>query len=119
MQLPPAARQRHHAQDLKLHMWPVTPAAAMGHRNMLEPPYNTPSGSTHKFRSAHGSLPNCKRLQLKGLYTASCSEHGIHQGAWMGARQDAKHEKILRELLRQPENKRCPNCDSLVGAPWG
>ncbi len=34
----------------------------------------------------------------------------------MGARQEAKHEKILRELLRQPDNKRCPNCDSLVRA---
>ena len=31
------------------------------------------------------------------------------------SRQDAKHEKILRQLLKEPANKRCPNCDSLVG----
>ncbi|KAL3141069.1 hypothetical protein ABBQ38_003425 [Trebouxia sp. C0009 RCD-2024] len=29
---------------------------------------------------------------------------------------EAKHDKILKGLLRQPDNKRCINCETLVGA---
>ena len=27
---------------------------------------------------------------------------------------EAKHDKILKGLLRQPDNKRCINCETLV-----
>lgn len=27
---------------------------------------------------------------------------------------EAKHDKILKALLRQPDNKRCINCETLV-----
>lgn len=37
----------------------------------------------------------------------------VHRDA-MGSRQDAKQEKIIKELLRLPDNRRCVNCDSLV-----
>lgn len=42
-------------------------------------------------------------------HTAAFCSH-----AKMGSRQDQKHEKLLRELLKLPDNKRCPNCDSIV-----
>lgn len=29
---------------------------------------------------------------------------------------EAKHEKILKELVRRPENKRCADCDTTVRA---
>jgi hypothetical protein len=33
--------------------------------------------------------------------------------------QEARNEKILKRLLRLPENKRCPNCESVVsGVYW-
>lgn len=34
---------------------------------------------------------------------------------------EAKHDKILKGLLRQPDNKRCINCETLVRkgcVPW-
>jgi len=38
----------------------------------------------------------------------------------MAARLDAKHERILRALLKLPDNRRCADCDTLVcgGRGW-
>ena len=32
------------------------------------------------------------------------------------ARQEQRHDKILKELLRLPDNKRCFDCDGVVRA---
>ena len=39
----------------------------------------------------------------------------------MASRLDAKHERILRALLKQADNRRCADCETLVSAPrgWG
>lgn len=43
-----------------------------------------------------------------------------HLPAAMSSRQDVKHERILRALLKLPDNRRCADCDTLVrGGRWG
>ena len=43
------------------------------------------------------------------------SDRAVRPRGLMTARQDAKHEKILKGLLKQNENRQCANCGSLVG----
>ena len=35
----------------------------------------------------------------------------------MARNLDAKHEKVLKGLLKQPDNRRCINCETLVSHP--